>query len=624
MAIENIENMDQAPASREKTRLNLCLFICIAIITTLFLFWLLRYSHYGIDITDEGYYLVSIADPFLYNWSVSQFGFVYHPLYQLLSGNIATLRQTNVLVTFFLAWFFFDALLKQITGSIFFRRWERLIVSSGFATSCFAIFDSWLVTPNYNSLNLQALLIASIGLLLASESDWKKKRSNFNLGCLLLGMGEWLAFMAKPTSAAAFGLLSFIYLVITRKISMRLVALSVIAAICLLLVSALAIDGSLTSFAHRLYTGFEFSKALGGGHDFNDIFRIDDFAIDTLLRRLIIIFVSGAVFSVFLLQSKYAVLRSLGATLCLTLPGLTLSIILGLTTRGVLESWYQGLLIWSAPFAATLLGVATISAEGKSTITTDRWALALFLALMPYVYAFGTNNNYWRTESSAGLFWISAGIIFLIPCIRKFKSRAIFIPIVLVCQATIAILVYSGVQYPYRQSHPLSTNNHLTQFGVAGSTLMLTASYSFFFQEVKRKAEAAGFKPKTPVIDLTGESPGILYFLEATNIGAPWIFGGYSGSIAAATAELRLIPCSLLTNAWVLVEPQGRERLPISILQSIFGADISTGYEEAASWDIPKEIGRNQKNRPQLLLKPIGPTSKALQSCTDTKEFAIR
>ena len=71
--------------------------------TTLILYWVFKFSAYGIDFTDEGYYLNWISNPFLYKVSLSQFGYIYHPLYNLVDGNIIWLRRLNFLITFALA-----------------------------------------------------------------------------------------------------------------------------------------------------------------------------------------------------------------------------------------------------------------------------------------------------------------------------------------------------------------------------------------------------------------------------------------------------------------------------------------------------------------------------------------
>ncbi len=68
--------------------------------TAFILIWLFKYSAYGLDFTDESFYLVWLSNPFIYNGSTTQFGYVYHPLYVLLDGDIASLRRANIVVTF--------------------------------------------------------------------------------------------------------------------------------------------------------------------------------------------------------------------------------------------------------------------------------------------------------------------------------------------------------------------------------------------------------------------------------------------------------------------------------------------------------------------------------------------
>lgn len=93
---ENYKSAPVAGSSHAMTGLTLAA-------TMLILGWVLKYSSYGIEFTDEGFHLVSISNPFIYDFSITQFGFVYHPLYVLLGGDIAALRQANILVTFALA-----------------------------------------------------------------------------------------------------------------------------------------------------------------------------------------------------------------------------------------------------------------------------------------------------------------------------------------------------------------------------------------------------------------------------------------------------------------------------------------------------------------------------------------
>jgi hypothetical protein len=66
--------------------------------------WVLWRCRVGIDFTDEGFCLIWISNPWLYEVSTTQCGFIYYPLYRLVGGDVALLRQVNILITLGLAW----------------------------------------------------------------------------------------------------------------------------------------------------------------------------------------------------------------------------------------------------------------------------------------------------------------------------------------------------------------------------------------------------------------------------------------------------------------------------------------------------------------------------------------
>src|ERR1700737_3121572 len=187
--------------------------LAISIVASLFLLGLVMLRcRSGFDFTDEGFYLNWISNPWNFHSSVTQFGFVYHPLYRLVGGDIVLLRQANVVILFALGWALCFTLLRSI-----FIQWDSIDAAlragaigvalvTGAGTLSF--FDVWLPTPSYNSLTLQSLMLASIGALLA---DRELSRSS-SAGWILVGIGGSLAFLAKPTSAAALGCIAAAYL----------------------------------------------------------------------------------------------------------------------------------------------------------------------------------------------------------------------------------------------------------------------------------------------------------------------------------------------------------------------------------------------------------------------------
>ena len=75
---------------------------------------------------------------------------------------------------------------------------QRIIISGIISTASLVSLTRWLPTPSYNGLALQALFVAAAGLLLADKKVYRASVA----GSVLIGIGGWLAFMAKPTTAA--------------------------------------------------------------------------------------------------------------------------------------------------------------------------------------------------------------------------------------------------------------------------------------------------------------------------------------------------------------------------------------------------------------------------------------
>ncbi|MCX5883614.1 MAG: hypothetical protein NTU74_18010 [Deltaproteobacteria bacterium] len=589
--------------------------LCFSAIVTVFtLAWVLWYSRYGIDFTDESFYLVWMSNPFNYSVSETQFGFIYHPLYDLLDGNIAALRQTNIMITFCLSWIIGNSFLKTVFGNQSLQCKHRIVISGAVATASAAslvIAGFWLATPSYNSLALQALLVAVAGLLL---SDKHASRASI-IGWFLIGAGGWLAFMAKPTTAAALGLCTGFYLLFAGKLSVRLLAISVATAVGFIVLSAFAIDGSIVAFIDRLKGGIEMLRILGSGHAGDKWLRLGDFQLGERGKFILVVctavFFSAAYFS----QATMKALVHGGTMLSIVFALASLSIVLGLTHKTLGAGRFQGLLIWSAPFATILTGFSIYHFKGFLQISRANWALTLTFLALPYVYVFGTNNNYWVSGALAGIFWVFAGLVLLNPIASNRKFPAVLLSLGLAVQMITVIIVHSGIESPYRQPQPLRDNDYKLEIGRLGSTLVLSKGFGRYFAEAIDLAKQSGFKQGTPMIDLTGQSPGILYAIGASNIGQVWTYGGYPGSDAFAVAMLKMVTCHELATAWLLVEPEGPRKISPGTLLS-FGANMATDFEIVGTFKTAEGAGGYKEARVQQLLKPIRPVEDAMAACS--------
>lgn len=573
--------------------------------TVLILSWLIRYSAYGIDLTDESFYLVWISNPFIYDGSITQFGFIYHPLYRMMNGDITALRQANILITFFLAWGLVYSFLTTLAVDLRESRITLLVASASLATTVLIFFETWLPTPSYNSLNLQALLITASGLILLKKNENTKSIP----GWLLIGLGGWLAFMAKPSTGLLMAVGVFLYLIFARKLSIRMLVVTVIFVLTLLSISALLIDASLVRFVNRLQLGVEFSKHLAGGHTLSQILRIDNFQLGSKLQYSIL-FVAGVTFlAISSICAKKKKWQIIGLLISIAFFAFTALLTLGQIHRVTGLGQFQGLLIFGVIYATVFVAIAFGRLRALKSISLQQWLMAALFLSMPHVYAFGTNNNYWQAGISAAIFWLLAGLTLMAPLVRERASWMLLLPLALAAQTVTATLIQTGLEQPYRQPQPLRLNASRLEIGLQRSELILSEDYSEYIASAMATAKMAVFEPNTPLIDLSGQSPGILYAVGAEPIGQAWTIGGYPGSLKLAKAALDRTTCEKIATSWILFEPNGPRSIPIELMYSI-GADFPNNYEKVGTW----QTAGYPDTRTQHLYKPLR-QNKTLMHC---------
>ena len=598
------------------------LVLSSAVVSVSTLIWLLWYCRYGMDFTDEGFYLVWISNPFIYPVSHIQFGFVYHPLYELLNGNIAALRQANILIFFGLAWvltntFFKTILTPHTTPTL--QGWHGTVITAGFAVLVLTYLNHyfWLLTPSYNSLALQSLMIAATGLLLVERDA---SRENLT-GCLLLGIGGWLAFMAKPTTAIALGCCSIFYLLVVGKLTARFLFLPMAVAAISFVGGAWLIDGSVLGFIKRVEEGIKSMWLLESRHGIADILRYDSLSFGgngpATLTAAVAVFLGVAL----LLRSRTQAFVYCGTMLSMLFPFFSLAIIFGFLhvnlARDLRLGERQGLLLWAIPLTATFIGLSSRKFNGAFEISRAQWARAFIFLALPFAYSFGTNQDYWLKAIGAGIFWVLAGLVLVVPAMNHQRFKSMVISLALAGQMMTVALVDYAIEHPYRQPQPLRENDYPVALGEAGSTLIFAGSYGQYISEAMDLVERGSFFSETPMIDLTGASPGLLYAIGAKSIGLPAFVGGYPGKNEHATDALKRVSCEELAVAWLLTEPGGYGEISADVL-SDFGADLGSDYKVIGTLtpvENPVQNGGGIPRQTQQLLKPIHSAETMTAAC---------
>ncbi|RWO23249.1 MAG: hypothetical protein EOS10_33970 [Mesorhizobium sp.] len=579
--------------------------LALSAVTTSILFaWLLYYSSYGLNLEDEGFYLNFIANPFPYaiNSPPSLFGFVYHWPYLWVGGDIAVLRVTNVTLTMALGWILSFLAIRRLwtVGWL-----QAAVLSAGIASMASIVFRVRLtLTPSYYAMAFQSLLIIMIGLLLADRPG----RMRQALGWTLVGVGGWFCFMAKPTTAAAISLVVTLYVVVLRRKSLLPMLGAALVALALLIMTAYLIDGGITRLVARMVNSAEMEILLGAGHEVFRSFRIDWLATSRS-QVAIAVFLAIALLLSILIGSTDKLLPSLALAAVLIVT-------IAIALLGTDPISIQPSTLFLVP-AFTCLG-AMLYREGLvlRTQAATSIALALTFLVLPHVFALGSNLNYWFLGAYDALFWMLAVVAFLSPFAQQGRSLATLLPLSVLAQLLTASVINDSIVNPFRQVKDLRSYTAVMPMP-GGGKLVLSESLHHYLATARAQARAAGLEVGTPVVDLTGDSPSLLYVLEARALGLPWLMGWFPGSSAVAVETLGLENCADLAKAWVLIEPEGRYHPDQASVMASFGAR-QADYATAATLD-PFVVDGDYRIDRQFLFKPVRSAASAEQSCRETR-----
>lgn len=574
----------------------------------------LKYSASGIDFTDEGFYLAWISNPFIYDVSATQFGFVYHPIYSLFEGSITAMRRFNILLTWGLASFLVFILVKDFAEEKITSKLTLVSISIALSSSSLAIFFKFLVTPNYNTLNFQAVLIAALGLILIIRDDTKKKFS----GGVILGIGGWLSFMAKPTTAALLALMVLGYLIVTRLLALKPLLTSIFTAGSLLLASAVLIDGSITNFTERLVMGANAYAAFDSRYSATGIFvRSPRIHISGMQQFILLASCGFCIAGALIQQPKYAFIRKTFILFVYVASAATIGILMGVIPDAPnLGDWRGHELLGPSLGAGLFVIYRAIFKKDFVPSPKELW-LAFFLFLLPLAIAFGSNRAYLDKLGAYGFFWILSGVVLVGPYIRENKSWQSLLPAVIATQAISVFIFQGSVAQPHRQPD-LRANNAVALESPRASKLKISSGWKKYIDSATAATYQAGFQQEDPIIDLTGQSPGLLFLMGATNIGRAWFGGGYPGSSASVVTYLGRRPCARLAEAWILTEPQGPRSISNDVIKS-FSANLSSDYRLVSSWMTAEGAGGYEHARKQKLYKPLYPQAVA-KNCEERRQ----
>lgn len=580
-------------------------------LSMLVLFKVLSFANVGADLTDEGYYFNWISNPWLYKYYVSQFGYLYHPIYKLLGDNFVYLRQANMVLSFGLSWLLIYFVLEEYSKDS--NKAFNLIASAGLAIPSLYILmiaGRWVATPSYNSLNFQGCLIVALGNFLSFNQS--SKRQFFAI--FLIGLGGWLTFMAKPSTALFLVAISLMLYIPNIKKNWSILLGSGFVALVLLISSAFWIDGSIQQFIKRYQGGFLLLNTLSSEYGLGNLIKFDFFSLSAIFKLKLIFLMGLLVLGFKLISSNNKLLANLTALLLVCILFITSVNFLHPNLNVEKIPKYHTLIISSLIFSCVLF----VLLNKRDKFQYPTYKLIILFLVMPYIFAVGTGNNYWQTAAGAAVFWVISAILILSKA--SLSTRYILVVLVFVINVAASNIVDS-LKTPYRQSQSIfdQTSNYINPY--TKQKLILSDDTTSYLNSLNKVILKTRFKVNTPLIDLTGHHPGTLYFMQAKPIGQAWTSGGYAGSYKQAALALNQVKCDELASAWLLIEPDGKRQISLKILAEHGLNDSINKYQVVAKFKTQKlqDFGSVNEQHPDgryfhYLLKPIDVESQTI-SC---------
>lgn len=559
--------------------------------------YLLVYTPRGFDTTDSGFYLLNYLGYQDFTLELSWFGGIFKYLYDGVGQSAENLRLVGVIITFVLTYVASWVVLRFVRPR--FAPYEDILQQHATLTLAAAgalLYSTWLSTPSYNTLVLWGVLISLVGFLWWLESDTPRKRLQ---GAGVLGVGIALVGFGKPPSLLPLGLLFLAMLWATRMSLWRafrptsiigtLVGMAGVGVLVVLQQPSLEI---MLSKPQAMLARTSLLVPSGGT-------MLEQLALAPMLNvmMVLVVFVLYGLFALVFFLSGYLVARFTRQRGALPAQAfITWAIPLSAACAVLLITFQEGGLgmLGMAFYALALCAVGfvwlvmpshrvVIRRYGKHVLVFSALFGAFALAA-----TYGTDGQYTRAMTTSGYFWVLASVLVGVLLLPARHARTLLI---MMSCAVLVFMVGRSLR-PYRQAVPVWQMTERVALRDGAEGVWVDTALARYLADIQAKAYANGFiMGDTPVVDLTGESPGIVYALGGRTYGFAWLSGGYAGSFAATEFVLAQWDDRELARAWVFLSEEGGARdVAPSVLQA-FGITFPEGYERVATFPFPHSTG---------------------------------
>jgi len=242
---------------------------------------------------------------------------------------------------------------------------------------------------------------------------------------------------------------------------------------------------------------------------------------------------------------------------------------------------------------AVLLGCAALwllRARLASGARVRSLVVAGAILVVPFAYSYGTSNALLQHMGMAAIFpLVIAAVLIRTMWLERAVPTWLFagaLALLAALPAEIVVRQWVDGRYTYRLGASLAEQTVPLPANPGGIDLDVTPALARSLESYLLLLRSAGFSSGQPLIDFTGQSPGLVAIANGAPVGAIWYIGGVYAGERMARMSLGWVDAAQVRRAWLLTTPDGATTIASwrSIVEEKTGA---FAHEEAGRFTIP-------------------------------------
>ena len=480
--------------------------------------------------------------------------------------------------------------------------------------SVLTYYSPWLTTPSYNFFVLTGCLLVAgcckqVLCTRISDNTYEFSKRNFvNILCLSLGL--FLCIISKTPSSVILGLtlLVFLFNVLNYKTALSIL-LSVFVLVAIMgATHVFLFEKSLSAVIDKVIKGLGLLLSLNTSHGIHSyITKLNYYFVEFFQIKYILILISFVLICMLVKYSKSTrtKLTSIYESKYYAAIYLLILFFIGIGLHKF-EYFYANALakgglvfVFFMLFSEYIFNNSQSEVSEESTISfQQKFLFVSWLISFSIAFSIGSSSHPLLKMSNSWIFGVAA-LVYLIRLNPKLISNSYG---ELMSVAMLIWMVWlnqvNAKNHPYRLNTGLGEQTIKTQVPLNGGFLYLDKRNFEYISEIRKVAQQSAWKENTPLIDLTGETPFISYFLNAKVVVIPWLFGPQSGGNQEFLLKtLNYANVEDINSAWLLVEPYSKQKYDVKMLSKIEGYKIKD-YKFVGGFN------NGYTNAYQVLLRP--------------------